>query len=193
MRYHYKGIPCFKSPFDMALYQQLIWTCKPKTIIEIGSAAGGSAVWFADIVDTLAGGGHVYSLDIHPVTAIEDERITFMTGNAREPARHFPAHLVDGYQRPILVIDDSDHSYETTSGLLAHFDPLIRPGEFVVIEDGIVDHMPAVSGLFNGGPNRAIQAFLRERGQDWIIDRSYCDFYGYNVTWNTNGFLMKCR
>ena len=34
----------------MAMYQMLLWELKPKTIIEIGSGTGGSAVWMADLM-----------------------------------------------------------------------------------------------------------------------------------------------
>ncbi|MGB6324645.1 MAG: CmcI family methyltransferase, partial [Methylocella sp.] len=48
MRYTYKGIPTSKNPFDLALYTRLLWDVKPRTLIEIGSCMGGSAIWFAD-------------------------------------------------------------------------------------------------------------------------------------------------
>ena len=34
-------------------------------------------------------------------------------------------------------------------------------------------------------------AFLETYGHRWMVDRQLCDFFGYNVTWNTNGFLLK--
>ena len=51
--YMYKSTPCLKSPFDLALYQMLVWTEKPRTIIEIGSNAGGSALWLADLAESI--------------------------------------------------------------------------------------------------------------------------------------------
>jgi cephalosporin hydroxylase len=46
MNYQYRGIPCLKSPIDLAIYLRLIWDAKPRTIFEIGSKAGGSALFF---------------------------------------------------------------------------------------------------------------------------------------------------
>src|SRR5271166_419417 len=37
MNYSCKGVPTYKSPFDLALYQLLLWEQKPRTLIEIGS------------------------------------------------------------------------------------------------------------------------------------------------------------
>jgi len=38
--YRYRGIDCFKCPFDIALYQSLMWDVKPRTIIEFGTLKG---------------------------------------------------------------------------------------------------------------------------------------------------------
>ena len=40
MNYTYKGVPTYKNPFDLALYQLLLWEQKPRTLIEIGSKWG---------------------------------------------------------------------------------------------------------------------------------------------------------
>src|SRR6516162_8559035 len=45
----YKGHPCWKDPFDLALYSMLLWLEKPRTLIQIGSAFGGSALCFRDM------------------------------------------------------------------------------------------------------------------------------------------------
>ena len=44
---------------------------------------------------------------------------------------------------------------------------------------------------YDGGPTRAIQEFLNNNQDRFIIDESYCDYYGHNVTWNSNGYLKK--
>jgi cephalosporin hydroxylase len=43
---------------------------------------------------------------------------------------------------------------------------------------------------YDGGPLRAIEEFLPQNPQ-FEIDRKWCDFYGYNVTFNPNGYLKK--
>src|SRR5690242_8113178 len=39
LSYTYRGIPCLKHPIELALYTDLLWNLKPRTIIEIGSKA----------------------------------------------------------------------------------------------------------------------------------------------------------
>ena len=48
MSHAYKDIDCYKCPMDLAIYQRLMWELKPRTVIEIGTAKGGSALWLAD-------------------------------------------------------------------------------------------------------------------------------------------------
>ncbi|MEY3070923.1 MAG: hypothetical protein RL473_1030 [Actinomycetota bacterium] len=62
-------------------------------------------------------------------------------------------------------------------------------GEFIVIEDGVLADL-RLRELENG-PNRAIKEFLSGHNRELRIDREYCDFCGHNVTWNTNGYLVK--
>ncbi len=33
---------------DLAIYARLMWELKPRTVIEVGTAKGGSALWLAD-------------------------------------------------------------------------------------------------------------------------------------------------
>jgi hypothetical protein len=44
----WKGMPLFKSVYDFSLYPMLLWTLRPKTIVELGSGSGASALWLAD-------------------------------------------------------------------------------------------------------------------------------------------------
>ncbi|MDA1277314.1 MAG: CmcI family methyltransferase, partial [Verrucomicrobia bacterium] len=82
--YTYRGVPLIKNPFDFALYSRLFWALKPRTIIEIGSNAGGSALWFGDLLNNFGIEGHVYSIDLIKVTGITHPRVTFIEGDGRK-------------------------------------------------------------------------------------------------------------
>ena len=89
------------------------------------------------------------------------------------------------------MIDDADHRhYETTLAVLRFFDPLMAAGEYIVIEDGILTDM-RVAGDYGGGPALAIHDFLAGAGGRYEIDRTYCDYFGRNVTWNVDGYLRR--
>jgi cephalosporin hydroxylase len=190
-RYSWKGIPMWKNPFDFAIYWLLVWYAKPRTIIEIGSKFGGSAIWFADMLQSYGvNDGKVVSIDINPVTTIIDPRIDFLYGDASNLGATLASEYLEHLPRPWLIIEDSSHIYEHCLAVLKFFHPRIRKGEFLVVEDGIIDDL-GISGDYNGGPNRAVREFIAEHGQDYALATELCDFWGLNITWNPNGYWKK--
>ena len=190
-QYSYKGVRTLKCPFDMALYSLMLWRDKPRTIFEIGSASGGSALWFADQLKTFGIDGKIHSLDINPVEVAATDTIKFYTGDVGRLAEIFPASWIGEQPRPLLVIDDGPHDYGSARTVLKHFAPLMKSGEYIVIEDGILTALgdDKKFGL-GGGPMKAVHDFIAE-GAPFEIDRSYCDFFGHNATWNVDGFLRR--
>ena len=191
-RYSWKGMPMWKNPFDFALYWILIWNAKPRTIVEIGSKYGGSALWLADMLQLYGIGGRVVSVDINQVTSIKDSRIDFLQGDAGNLGASLKQEYLANLPRPWLVIEDSSHRYEHCLSAIEFFHPHLRKDEFLVIEDGIVDDL-GMSSDFNGGPNRAIREFMGRHGQDYALITELCDFWGKNITWNPNGYFKKVR
>jgi capsular polysaccharide biosynthesis protein len=91
-------------------------------------------------------------------------------------------------------VEDSAHRYEVTLAVLEFFYRYLRTGDYIVIEDGIVTFLPEdIYRQFEDGPNRAVGKFLATHPGDYEIDRTLCDFYGSNVTYNTNGWLRRIR
>ena len=80
--YTYRGLAMLKNPFDCALYPLLLWKLQPRTIFEIGSKDGGSALWFGDLLESFHIDGHVYSLDIVKPKGVSHGRVTFQIGRA---------------------------------------------------------------------------------------------------------------
>jgi cephalosporin hydroxylase len=189
MRYQYRGIDCFKCPFDLAIYQRLLWDTKPRTILEFGTWRGGSALWIADVMTTYCLDCHVHSFDISEVPSWTDPRITFRQGDVLQVAEVAPPGWVSNLPRPILVIDDAGHDFEMTTSILRHFGPLLRSGEYLIVEDSVAYEMGS-DFQYDGGPRRALVEFLTGN-KDYVIDRSLCDYFGENVTWNINGYLRR--
>ena len=190
--YRYRGVQMVKDPFDLALYPMLLWALRPGTIIEIGSKAGGSGMWFGDLLKNMGIPGHVHSFDVVPVTGVSHENVTFYEGDGRNLGRTMTPELLAGFRRPWLVIEDADHTYETSMAVLEFFHSRLQADEYIVVEDGIIsDLYPDSFPDYSSGPHRALREFLGRHGQDYIIDANYCDFFGYNATWSSNGFLKK--
>jgi cephalosporin hydroxylase len=191
LQYQYRDVPMLKQPFEVALYMRLIWETKPGTIIEIGSSSGGAAVWMSDLLKTFGIDGRVVSIDLQPpAPAYHPANVTFLRGDAHDIAATLPAELLSQFKRPWLVIEDAEHHYHSTLAVMQFFDPLLRSGEYLVIEDADI-LFTGQDRERDGGPARTIAEFLRHRGDSYEIDARYCDQYGYNVTGNPNGYLRK--
>ena len=45
------GVPCEKCPLDLWIYQELIFRTTPDVIVECGVNYGGSAMYYASLLD----------------------------------------------------------------------------------------------------------------------------------------------
>ena len=186
MAYCYRGVPMLKNPFDLALYPMLLDRAQPQTLIEIGSHAGGSALWFAD----QRPGMRVVSIDLQTPEAVSHPAVQFLRGDAQQLGDVLTPTVMESLARPLLVVADASHMAETTATVLDFFDRCMRPGEYLVVEDGILTDMRA-DDAYGGGPLRAIHEFLDRTHGRYEIDRTFCDYYGRNVTWNVDGYLRR--
>jgi cephalosporin hydroxylase len=189
MAHRYRGLPLLKNPFDLAIYLVLLERTRPRTLIEIGSYAGGSALWFADQARLLDLDLRVISVDLK-VPEVSHPSVTFLAGDARDLGATLTSTFLEALPRPFLVIEDSNHFAGTTAAVLEFFDPWLASGEYIVVEDGILSDM-RVAAQYDGGPLHAIHRFLAARPGRYEIDRALCDTFGRNVTWNVDGYLRR--
>jgi len=190
MAYTYRGLPLLKNPFDLAIYSMLLQRARPRTLIEVGSYMGGSAVWFADQAGLLGLGTGVISIDLEVPAVAAGPSVRFLRGDARELGEVLTPAVLSALPRPLMVVEDSSHLSGTTAAVLEFFDPWLRPGEYIVVEDGILSDM-RVADLYDGGPLRAIDEFLAKGAGRYEVDRGLCDYFGRNVTWNVDGYLRR--
>lgn len=190
MKYRYKGILCNKSPLDMAIYLHLLWKVRPSTVIEIGYKQGGSAVWFADVTQVMGIGSRIVGVDLIVPDTVINDRITLLQGNAESLELCLTDDFLTTLPRPWLVIEDSAHTYSGCLAALKFFGARLSPGEYLVIEDGILNDL-GLSDKYQGGPNRAIECYMKENPGQFSVDRECCDMFGRNATYNPNGYLVK--
>ena len=145
----WRGVPVLKPPTDMWIYQELITKIKPTVIIETGTWAGGSALFMRDVMKLNNQEGTIITIDIteerfHPLfkdilqaSLGEDElqQILWMNGRSiSEEVVEAVKCCIDPSDR-VMVILDSDHSYENVSKELECYAPLVTKGSVLVIED----------------------------------------------------------
>ncbi len=184
----YFGVRALKSPTDFWVYQELAWEIKPKVIVEVGNEAGGMLLAWAHLMDLMEiKGGKVIGVDIdhskiHAKTR-RHPRIKLVTGDA---CQCFPqVKKLVGKSKPVLVIEDSSHTYENTLNVMRDYQTLVTPGSYLIVEDSNSHH-----GIDDGpspGPYEAIESFVKEN-RGFKIDRSRESFL---ITWNPKGYLKK--
>jgi cephalosporin hydroxylase len=184
----YFGIRTLKSPVDFWIYQEILFETRPDFVIEIGNCCGGSTLALAHLCDCL-GKGQVVALDLSheavPELVRRHPRIHLIEGDACQSFAKVRGLVLRG--AGVMVIEDSAHTFENTLGVLNTYSPLIQPGGYFIVEDGIINH--GLDGGPSPGPYEAIAAFV-ENHPDFEIDRNRESFL---ITWNPKGYLRRVR
>jgi cephalosporin hydroxylase len=182
----YRGIKAIRCPFDYVIYQMIICDLKPDLVIEIGTNAGGGALYIADLMENM-GHGMVHTIDIVSISdpAVRNNpRIKLFT----EGWEKYDISEANGYDK-ILVIEDASHMYKDTLGALNKFGPLVSLNSYLIVEDGIINEL-GIEKEYEGGPLKAIREFTADN-KNFEIDRKWCDLFGINATFNVNGYLKR--
>jgi cephalosporin hydroxylase len=137
----YMGVKLWKHPTDLYLYAELIHAIQPALLIETGTAFGGSALYFAHLMDQL-GHGRVLSIDLSPVEKNypRHPRINYLGGYSSTHIRSvreaglMAFEAVKG-QGAVMVILDSDHAERHVTQELRCYASLVTPSSYIVVED----------------------------------------------------------
>ena len=183
----YKGIPAIKCPFDFTLYQMILWEVKPDLVIEIGTNKGGTTLYIADLL-MLFNAGEIHTIDVaenkEDPSLLRHPKIKIF----KEGFAQYDITKVKGFKN-ILIIEDGSHKYEDSLNALNKFAPIVSKGSYYIVEDGIISALGKAKE-YNGGPKKAIKEFLQQN-DNFIVDKKWCNFFGMNATFNTNGYLKK--
>jgi len=199
------GVPCWKLPFDAWVLQELIFKYNPQYIIETGTAYGGSALFYASILDTMGAVGHVITIDIddsarksidynYRAKRLWRERVTAIKGSSIDPdivdqvSTFSTGRMVSPRNSKCIVILDSWHSEEHVTKELELYSPLVKPEGYLIVEDTHVNGNP-IEWEWGGGPKEAVYKFL-ETTDDFEIDKRCEKFI---MTFNPDGFLRRVK
>jgi cephalosporin hydroxylase len=176
-----------KLAADLDRYERVIAQSQPEVLVETGTATGASAMWFASC------GLDVITIDVTPVHLALGPRITCVTGDSTHPAVVERVRRVVKGQRSMVSLD-SDHSAAHVTTEIALYGPMVSPGCYLVVEDGIfgyADHaLRARHGLGGmiGSPLDAIRLHLVDN-PDWMRDAEVEGLYP--VTHHPLGFWRR--
>jgi len=189
--YNFKwmGRPIIQYPQDIIAVQELIWDIKPDLIIETGVAHGGSAVFFASLLElnALSGGpkdAEVWCVEIdlrshnrealvaHPMYP----RLKIFDGSSvDEKIASVIAEKASKCQR-VMVVLDSNHTHEHVLGELNLYAPLVSVGSYCVVFDTVIEDLEGVEFVDRpwgkgDNPKTAVAEFLKTNS-DFEVDRS---------------------
>lgn len=173
---HWKGVRSLKDPWDLVLYQMLLWELRPATIVELGSFEGGTAIWLADVARAYGITTSIVSIDIvRPDHDYPDVR--FVRGDLSRPRAVLSHHRLGTLSHPWLVIEDA---HVNLVPVLEQVHSFLRQGDYLVVEDTCEPDKYEVFGQF-----------ARAHDGDYWVDTSYTDNFGYNATFNWNSILVR--
>jgi cephalosporin hydroxylase/ketosteroid isomerase-like protein len=186
---YWRGVPLYKCPLDLWVYQELIHELKPDLIVETGTCAGRSALFMADICEML-GTGHIITYDAleHEDGQPPHDRITYLVGSSisDEIAAQVEARVPAG--GTVMVMLDSDHRRDHVLEELHIYSRFVSRGSYLIVEDSFLNGHP-VRPDYGPGPMEAIDDFLAESDR-FVIDREREKFL---MTFNPRGYLHKIR
>jgi len=190
----YRGVRTLKLPQDMWNYQEIIEEHDIQWVIETGTRHGGSAMFFGDLLAARKARGKVITIDIShddvAPAAREHKKISLALANAGNPrvAAKVMAAIPENLRGPTLLILDSDHTADHVYNELVGFVPHLRTGDYVIVEDTIVNGHP-VRPDFGPGPWEGVERFKAEFPDLLVADIERERKFGCTAA--ANGFYRR--
>ncbi|MGH8726388.1 MAG: CmcI family methyltransferase, partial [Burkholderiales bacterium] len=153
----YRGVRTLKNPLDLWNYQEIFQERGIEWVVETGTRHGGSALFFADLLAARGASGLVVSVDIDhdSLQAPRHDRVRLLKGDSASPTVIAEIQaLLAARRAPLFIILDSDHRKAHVLRELAAYVPLMRSGDYLVVEDTCVNGHP-VRPEFGPGPMEA--------------------------------------
>ncbi len=192
-RMEWMGVRTLQYPPDMWVMQEIIYDVRPDFIVETGTFHGGSALFYASVLEILGGEGKVITIDIEPRIReasqypVFRERVEVITGSSTDPEVLAQVReRVAG--KTVMVTMDSDHSKEHVLAELHGLAPLVSLGSYVVVQDTNLNGNP-VASAYGPGPFEAVEKFL-EGNDEFERDPAREKFL---VTFFPGGFLKRVK
>ena len=180
------GVPTLKMPLDMWIYQEILYEVKPDVLIECGTYNGGSALYFASMMDLIKK-GRVITIDIEPKPNLpKHPRINYLLGSSISPEIVAKVRSLIKPGETVMVSLDSNHSKAHVLAELKTYADLVSVRSYLVVEDTNINGHP-VYPEFGPGPMEALNEFLPDH-KNFTIDKEREKFF---VSFNPSGYLKK--
>ena len=190
-RQHYRGVRILKLPTDLWNYQEIITERRIEWVVETGTLHGGSALYFADLLELGRAPGKVITIDVsHDALQVKSHpRIEFIRASSALPqtAEHV-ARMLPEQRGALFMILDSDHTRDHVLRELEVMVPLLRPGDYLVVEDTCINGHP-VRPEYGPGPMEALaDYFVAHPGE---LEHDFEREEKFGCTAAPRGYLIK--
>ncbi len=184
----WRGCLLQKAPTDLMVMQDLAYRLQPNIIIETGTSAGGSALFWADMC-RLNGKGRVLSIDLaHCLGGHHYPDIEYLVGSSISPDIFRSCAAACRPGDTVLVDLDSDHHKDHVLAEMNLYAPLVSLGSYMIVEDTNINGHP-VQPEYGPGPWEAVEDFLPQHPE--FVRDNVCERYG--VTFNPGGWLRRIK
>ena len=208
--YNFKwmGRPIIQYPQDIVAVQELIWDVKPDLIIETGVAHGGSAVFFASLLElnALSGGpkdAEVWCIEIdlrahnreailaHPMYP----RLRIFDGSSLDEKIAQEVSKKALQCQRVMVILDSNHTHEHVLGELKLYASMVSVGSYCVVFDTVIEDLEGVEFVDRpwgkgNNPKTAVAEFLKTNS-DFVVETAIDDKLLISVA--PGGYLKRVK
>jgi cephalosporin hydroxylase len=177
----------------MWMMQQILAEIRPDYVIETGTMTGGSALYYAHVLQGLGlKDSKVITIDIRDTTEgaakhpIWQEMVEFVHASSTDPAVvEMISEKVSG-KRVVVTLDSLHDAYHVLEELKL-YSPLVSPGSYIVAEDTILDSISIMRDW--AGPGHAVIEFLATgAGADFEADIAR---EAFPATLHPGGWLRK--
>lgn len=153
---HFLGIPMRQIPTDNWQMSEMMYEVKPDYVIEAGTLHGGSAVYYAAMLEFINPNAKVLTVDIneeqihaeaknHPLWA---KRIKFYKGSSIAPEIHEQLKAEIGEGKKVFVTIDTLHAPKHVTAELELYSQYVSVGSYMVLQDTYYDGLPEVLDEF---------------------------------------------
>jgi len=195
------GEPVLNLPQDMFAMQEIIFATRPKFVIEVGVAWGGSLLFYSTLLEVL-GEGEVIGVDIFMPEDLKKRlnshgaltrRLHLLEASSIERESVDMIEEITGGSREVMILLDSNHTHEHVYQELQLYSELVGKGYYLICGDTIIEEFPDDGprerewGPGNS-PKSALNAFM-ENSDRFEVDRELENKLLF--TCNPGGYL-KC-
>jgi cephalosporin hydroxylase len=188
-RTFWMGRQILKCPLDLWIYAEIIQETRPQLIVETGTYAGASALYFAHMLDLAGAEGRVITIDLddrQEVKYPKHPRIEYLLGRSSvDPDVIEAVRRAASGKRTMVVLDSAHHADHVRAELEAYAE-LVTTGCYLIVEDTCINGNPVVP-WYGPGPREALLAWDPSR-HGFTVDTERERLL---LTFNPGGYLRR--